>query len=75
MGAKLFPGSLYRLHQRFLPVGGAQARELNPNGSRTRLFSAVTVAFVLTVPIPTVAAEAQASRMIVEYVPPTNPAH
>jgi hypothetical protein len=35
----------------------------------------MTVAFVLAVPTTTIAAEAQANRMTVEYVAPTNPAH
>jgi hypothetical protein len=44
-------------------------------GSQTWLFSAIIVAFVLIVPTTTLAAEAQTNRMVVEYVPPANPAH
>ena len=41
----------------------------------TLLLAAITVALALMVPRTTIAAEAQANRMVVEYVPPTNPAH
>jgi hypothetical protein len=76
MGAKLFPRSLYHYRQSFLPVGRAQAHKLNPKGSSwTLLLSAITVAFVLIVPTTAIVAEAQTNRMVVEYVPPTNPAH
>ena len=76
MAAKLFPRSLYHYRQSFLPVGRAQAHKLNPKGSpRTLLLSAITVASVLIVPTTAIAAEAQTNRMVVEYVPPTNPAH
>jgi len=75
VSAQVIPGSLDGLCQRFLTVGSARARELNLKGSPTWLFSAITVAFVLIVPTMTIAAEAQANRMTVEYVPPTNPAH
>jgi hypothetical protein len=39
------------------------------------LFCVISVAFDLIGRTPAIAAEAQANRMIVEYVPPTNPAH
>ena len=77
MGAnvQLFPQSLYRQRQRFLDVVLARAPALKLTRSRTWLFSAITVAFGLIVPTATIAAEAQTNRMVVEYVPPTNPAH
>jgi hypothetical protein len=76
MGAKLFPRSLYHYRQSFLPVSRAQAHKLNPKGSLwTLLLSAITAAFVLIVPTTAIVAEAQTNRMVVEYVPPTNPAH
>ena len=84
MGAnvQLFSRSLYRQRQRFLTVVPARAPALNLRapalnlkGSWTWLSSAITVAFGLIVPSATIAAEAQTNRMVVEYVPPTNPAH
>jgi hypothetical protein len=71
---QLYPRSLYHLGQRFFTVGAVRARKLILKGS-TYLFSAITLASVLIVPTATIAAEAQANRMTVEYVPPTNPAH
>ena len=63
-------------HVRGLQTGVlARARALNLRVSWTWLFSAITAAFALIGPAPTLAAEAQANRMVVEYVPPTNPAH
>ena len=77
MGAnvQLFPQSLYRQRQRFLDVVLARAPALKLTRSRTWLSSAITVAFGLIVPTATIAAEAQTNRMVVEYEPPTNPAH
>jgi len=75
MGAKLFPRLLYRQRQRFFNVAPAPVPALNLKAWRTWLSSAITVAFVLLVPTATIAVEAQANRMVVEYVPPTNPAH
>jgi len=76
MGAnvQLFPRSPYQQHQ-CSTVAHARALALNLKGSRTWLFSAITVAFVLIVPTTTIAAEAPTNRMVVQYVPPTNPAH
>src|SRR5215472_17117978 len=76
MGAnvQLFPRSPYQQHQ-CSTVAHARAPALNLKGSRTWFFSAITVAFVLIVPTTTIAAEAQTNRMVVGYVPPTNPAH
>ena len=71
MGAKLFP---HRHRRGFFTGAPARAPALNFKGSRTWLFSAIT-ALVLIVPTTTIAAEAQTNRMVVEYVPPTNPAH
>jgi len=71
MGAKLFP---YQHRQGVFTGAPARAPALNFKGSRTWLFSAIT-ALVLIVPTTTIAAEAQTNRMVVEYVPPTNPAH
>jgi hypothetical protein len=73
--AQLFLRSLRNQYQRLLTPTPVTAPALNLKGPRTAFLSAITLGFVLTVPMPTVAAEAQASRMIVEYVPPTNPAH
>ena len=70
-----FPRSLCRLCQRLLTVRSARACELTRNRSQTWLFFAITAAVVLIAPTTTIAAEAQANRMTVEYVPPTNPAH
>jgi hypothetical protein len=75
MGAKLFPWSLYQQRQGFFAVAPARAPALNLKEPRTWLFSAMTAAFVLISPITTIAAEQQTNRMVVEYVPPTNPAH
>ena len=75
VSAQVIPRSLYRQCQRFLTLGSARARELDLKGSPTWLFSAITVGFVLIAPTTTIAAEAQTNRMVVEYVPPTNPAH
>jgi len=71
---QLFPRSLYQQRQGST-VAHARAPALNLKGSRTWFFSAITVAFVLIVPTTTIAAEAQTNRMVVGYVPPTNPAH
>ena len=75
VNAQMFARSFYRLCQRVLTVGSARARELNFEGSPIWLFSAITVASVLIAPTTTIGAEAQANRMTIEYVPPTNPAH
>jgi hypothetical protein len=77
MGANVqqFPRSLCRQPQRFLTVAPARAPALKLTGSRAWLFSAIALAFVLIMQTPTIAADAQTSRMVVEYVPPTNPAH
>ena len=73
---QLFPRSLYRQRQCFLTVVPARTPALKLTGSRAWLFSVITLAFcVLIVPTTTIAAEAQTNRMVVEYVPPTNPAH
>src|SRR5262245_38121346 len=60
---------------RLLTVIPVAASAPNLKGPRTWLLSAITVALALIVPRTTIAAEAQANRMVVEYVPPTNPAH
>ena len=39
------------------------------------VFGFALLGFAVLVPTATIAAEAQANRMVVEYVPPTNPAH
>jgi hypothetical protein len=61
--------------QRLLTTNPVAAPALNGKGPRTWLLLAIAVALVLIVPRTTIAAEAQANRMVVEYVPPTNPAH
>jgi hypothetical protein len=75
MSAKLFFRSLHRQRKRLFTVSPARTSGLNVKGWLTRLSSAITVAFILIVPTATIGAEAQAKRMVVEYVPPTNPAH
>src|SRR5262245_63762373 len=67
----LFLRSLRNQCQRLCTVTPA----LNLRGLRTAFLSAITLGFVLIVPTATIAAEAQTNRMVVEYVPPTNPAH
>ena len=39
------------------------------------LLSALCLSFMLMAQVPARAAEVQTNRMVVEYVPPTNPAH
>ena len=51
------------------------APALNLREPRTAFLSAITLGFVLIVPTSIIAAEAESNRMVVEYVPPTNPAH
>src|SRR5215813_9813851 len=72
---QLFLRSLRNQCQRLLTVIPVAAPALNLRGRRTAFLSAITLGFVLIVPTSTIAAEAQANRMVVEYVPPTNPAH
>ena len=71
---QLFPRSLRNQCQRLLTVTPVAVPALNL-GPRTAFLSAIAIGFVLIVPTPTIAAEAQTNRMTVEYVPPTNPAH
>src|SRR6516225_6998599 len=47
----------------------------NLKGLQIGFLSAITLASLVMVPTATIAAEAQANRMVVDYVPPTNPAH
>ena len=47
----------------------------NLKGLQIGFLSAITLASLVIVPTATIAAEAQANRMVVEYVPPTNPVH
>jgi hypothetical protein len=71
--------------QRFRTVTPVAAPALNHAGARTAFLSAIRLGcaflgfallgFIVLVPTATIAAEAQANRMVVEYVPPTNPAH
>jgi putative metallopeptidase DUF4344 len=83
--AQLFLRSLRNRCQRFRTVTPVAASALNHREPRTAFLSAASLGyvflgfallgFVLLVPTATIAAEAQANRMVVEYVPPTNPAH
>ena len=72
---QLFLRSLRNQCQRLLIVTPVAVPALNLRGPRTAFLSAITLGFVLNVPTSTIAAEAQTNRMVVEYVPPTNPAH
>src|SRR5262245_59274607 len=72
---RLLPQSIHDQCQRLLAVGPVAAPALVRKGPRTWFLSAITLALVLIVPTATMAAEAQTNRMVVEYVPPTNPAH
>ena len=56
-------------------VARARNRAVNLTGPRIGFLAAITIASVLSLPTATIAAEAQANRMTVEYVPPTNPGH
>jgi putative metallopeptidase DUF4344 len=67
---------LHEQCRRLLTVAPVAARALNLTGPRIGFLPAIiTIASVLILPTATIAAEAQANRMTVEYVPPTNPAH
>ena len=74
-----FLRSLHEQCRRLLTVPTAAARALNRalnlTDPRIGFLPAITIASVLILPTATIAAEAQANRMTVEYVPPTNPAH
>ena len=61
--------------QRLLTGAAAAAPQLDLRGPQIEFLSAITLALALSVPTATIAAEAQANRMTVEYLPPTNPAH
>src|SRR5215510_7837589 len=68
---------LLHLQHVYCFLAGALGRTPAPGlkGVSVGLFCVISVAFALIGRTPTIAAEAQANRMIIEYVPPTNPAH
>jgi putative metallopeptidase DUF4344 len=72
---QLFLRSLHNQCQRLLTVSPLAAPALNLRGPRTAFLSAITLGFILIIATTTIAAEAQTNRTVVEYVPPTNPAH
>jgi len=68
---------LLRLQHVYCFLAGALGRTPAPGlkGVSVGLFCVISAAFALIGRTPTIAAEAQANRMIIKYVPPTNPAH
>src|SRR5215475_4385292 len=72
---QLFLRSLRNQCQRLLTVSPLAAPALNLRGPQTAFLSGITLGFILIIATTTIAAEAQTNRMVVEYVPPTNPAH
>ena len=72
---QLFLQSFRSQCQRLLAVSPLAAPALNLRAPHIAFLSAITLGFILIIATTTIAAEAQTNRMVVEYVPPTNPAH